>query len=167
MEIQWYNGLPFKCFSTKSIISHWSKMILCGKQWAMVVDHFQCGIRNGHWDTCPPVIQFAQDRMNHACIEMTSFFIVFFWSITWIVWHLVAAVGFKLTHSWGRLRRQSFIFSFTKKKLNYLQLHFAIASPFFRPCPRAISTVRYCWARTFLDHCARRGTLISEKQVSK
>ncbi len=37
-----------------------------------------------------------------------------------------------------------------------------IFSPFFRPCPRAIGTVLCCRARTFLDHCARRGTLIPE-----
>ena len=43
----------------------------------------------------------------------------------------------------------------------------AITSPFFRPCPRAIGTVICCRARTFLDHCARRVTFIPEKQVSK
>ena len=42
-----------------------------------------------------------------------------------------------------------------------------VNSPFFRPCPRAIGTLMCCRARTFLDHCARRGTLIPEKQVSK
>ena len=39
-------------------------------------------------------------------------------------------------------------------------------SPFFRPCPRAIGTVMCCRARTFLDHCARHGTLIPKWQFT-
>ena len=46
--------------------------------------------------------------------------------------------------------------------VNNTQTGSFIYSPFFRPCPRAIGTVLCCRARTFLDHCARRGTLIPE-----
>ena len=55
---------------------------------------------------------------------------------------------------------------YNQKNGCFFRYYEAISSPFFRPCPRAIGTVFCCRARTFLNHCARRGTHFPEWQFS-